>query len=406
LPVEATPTADECGAPAAATLEHAAVAEGHCAWLFADALSTPRGIVVDASGDVLVVERGEGQVTALYDDDGDRVSGESERSVLVPGSAGLGLNHGLFIHEGHLYASSTTTVYRWPYTAGARSELGTPEEVVHSLPSGGHFTRTLVAKDGDSWLYVSVGSESNVDDDSSRSRVMRYDLSSMPGGGYEWTEGEVFADGLRNEVGLAFDDQGRLWGVQNGVDNLSRDDLGGDIHNDNPAEEVNLLDEAGRFHGYPYCWTEFDLPSDVGMGPGTQWVHENFMGMEDWSDAWCRDPDNVVPPVFSMQAHLAPLDMMFYDGDGLAPAFEGDAFVANHGSWNRVPAVGYDVVRLVFTGPSAIARADPVLEYVGSGVNNPVEWPHRPVGLAMAEDGALLVTSDASDRVLAVGATR
>ena len=64
----------------------------------------------------------------------------------------------------------------------------------------------------------------------------------------------VFADGLRNEVGLAFDAGGRLWGVENSADNLRRSDLGGDIHNENPAEELNLLVDGG-FYGYPWCWT-------------------------------------------------------------------------------------------------------------------------------------------------------
>ena len=81
-------------------------------------------------------------------------------------------------------------------------------------------------------LYVSVGSVLNVDPDSYRSRIRRFNLTHVPDGGFEFDLGEVFADGLRNEVGLAFDRSGVLWGVENGADRLFRDDLGGDIHNE------------------------------------------------------------------------------------------------------------------------------------------------------------------------------
>ncbi len=133
------------------------------------------------------------------------------------------------------------------------------------MPTSGHATRTLVF-DGEGRLYVSVGSDANVDRDSTRARIRRFSAAQVAAGDVPFGEGEVFADGLRNEVGLRFDHQGRLWGVENGRDNLSRSDLGGDIHTDNPAEELNLFAEAGKFYGYPYCFTEFLLPSGVGMG--------------------------------------------------------------------------------------------------------------------------------------------
>lgn len=397
LPVVANPPASACGAPDAATLQHANVAQGHCAWVFASGLGTPRGEYVDASGDVLVVETANGgQITALFDANGDRVSDASERAVLVPSTAGLGLNHGIWVHDGYLYASSATTVYRWPYVAGTRTTLGAPEVVVQGMPTGGHGTRTLKALDGDHWLYVSIGSGSNLDADSSRARVMRYDLTSIPAGGYVWTAGEVFADGLRNEVGLAFDPGGRLWGVQNGMDNLARDDLGGDIHDGNPAEIVSLFAQPGRFYGYPYCWNEYALPAGVGRGPGTPWATPATMNDGTHDDAWCRDPANVVAPALAMVSHAAPLGMVFY---------EGDAFVALHGSWDRTPPSGYEVVRLIFADATHIASYEPFLQYEGPGATG-TDWPHRPVDVAVAQDGVLLVTSDASGLVIAIAKTR
>ena len=123
----------------------------------------------------------------------------------------------------------------------------------------GHTTRTLVF-DKTGRLYVSIGSNRNVDENSYRSRIRRFTLDSIPAGGIDFNTGEVFADGLRNEVGLAFDKFGVLWGVENGADRLQREDLGGDIHNENPAEELNRFPEGDaqkKSYGYPYCWTEF-----------------------------------------------------------------------------------------------------------------------------------------------------
>ena len=406
IPLVPNPSADACGAPASATLQHAAIAQGHCAWLFATGLHTPRGMYVDPSGDVLVVETDNGgQITALFDADGDRVSGPNERAVLAPGGTGLGLTHGIWVHDGYLYASSASTVYRWPYTSGQRTPLTGQEVVVQNMPTGGHYTRTLIAKDGDHWLYVSVGAGSNMDPDSSRARVMRYDLSAIPAGGYDWTAGEVFADGLRNEVGLAFDAQGRLWGAQNGMDDLERSDIDADIHNDNPAEQVNLFAQPGEFYGYPYCWTEYSLPPSIGHGPGTQWATEATRMDGTHDDAWCRNPANVTPPQHAMLAHQAPLGLVFYQGSDLSPKVAGDAFAALHGSWDADPPVGYKLVRLIFDDADHIARDEPFLQFEGPG-DKGASWPHRPVDVKVAKDGALLVTSDASGVVIAIAKTQ
>jgi glucose/arabinose dehydrogenase len=255
----------------------------------------------------------------------------------------------------------------------------------------------------DQYLYVSVGSGSNVDSNSNRARIRRFALSSLGASSVAFSTGEVFADGLRNEVGMRFDAQGRLWGVENGRDNLERTDLGGDIHDDNPAEELNLFAEPGRFYGYPYCFTEFLLPTGVGLGPGTQWADPEFMDDGTHTDAWCRSTTNVVPPVVSMQAHAAPLDILFYNGSAFPADHVGDAFVTFHGSWNRDEPTGYKVMRIPFgSNDMPSGNPTPLLEYAGTG-DTASEWDYRPVGLATLTNGVLLVTSDASSTVLAIG---
>lgn len=391
---------NSCLGPASAALADARVPEGYCAWTWATGLDAPRGLAVASNGDVLVVEKGLGRITLLHDDDANGVSDVNER---VPLSGGLSLNHSIVIHGAHLYASSASTVYRWPFTAGVRTALGPPQEVVTGIPTGGHSTRTLAFDAGGS-LYVSVGSAGNVDADSSRARIRRFTPAQVQAGGAPFNSGEVFADGLRNEAGLAFDARNRLWGVENGRDNLIRDDLGGDIHQDNPAEELNLFAEAGRFYGYPYCWSEFLLPAGTGSGPGTQWADPTTMGDGTHDDAWCKSTANVVPPVLSMPAHVAPLDLTFYPGGSFPEDAVGDAFVSFHGSWNRSTPQGYEVARVIFENEAPV-RYEPFLEYEGSAAQGGA-WDHRPVGVRTGAHGELLVTSDATGVVLAVGYRR
>jgi glucose/arabinose dehydrogenase len=198
-------------------------------------------MAVASNGDVLVVERESSipQVRVLWDDDGDGVSSASERTVLAQMS---GLNHGIAICNGFLFASSDTQVYRWLYTEGSRTPLPDPIVVVHNINADGkggapmgHRTRTL-AFDAVGNLYISVGSMGNVDADSHRSRIRKFPgLCSAGDASVDFQTGETFADGLRNEVGLAFNSSSSseqvLFGVENGPDKLEREDLGGDIHN-------------------------------------------------------------------------------------------------------------------------------------------------------------------------------
>jgi glucose/arabinose dehydrogenase len=386
-----------CPSTPAPPLAGAQLPSGYCAWTWASGLDEPRGILSDERGQLLVVESGSERVTLLWDDDGDHQSSADERAIVATAP---GLTHGLALFGGKLYASSATTVYRWPYS-GERSDLGSGEPVIVGLPSGGHKTRTLVF-DSSGALYVSIGSRTNVDSDSSRARIVRFTPAQVLAGA-TLEDAELVADGTRNEVGLRFDASGRLWGVENGRDQLSRDDLGEDIHNDNPAEELNLFAEAGRFYGYPYCWTEGSLPEGVGHGSGTQWADPQFMDDSVHTDAWCSDETNVVRPLLTMQAHSAPLDLLFYSGASFPADVVGNAFVTFHGSWNRSPATGYKVVMIPF-GSDGLPAGPPesILESAGAGDTGD-DWPHRPVSLAVDARGELLVSSDESGVILAVG---
>lgn len=351
------------GSSSSATLPHARLPAGFTAALYRDNLADPRGLAVAASGDLLVVERGGAvsRVRALWDSDGDGSSSSSETVLLATSAPGL--NHGVALSAGFLFASSDTTVYRWPYDGYTRGDLGPHTIVINNINADGsggaprgHTTRTLEFGPSGQ-LFVSVGSAGNVDANSLRSRVRVFPAAAVTAAtmtsAIDFFTGTVWADGLRNEVGLATDDAGALWGVENGADGLQRADLGGDIHNDNPGEELNKLDSAGAFYGYPYCWSEYCLSGERGRGVTAQWAWPSFMGgATPYTDKWCSNLANVQPPKLVIQAHSAPLGIAFLTQSvpcqngthtrrnvtfpsAFPCSMRGDAFVALHGSWNR-----------------------------------------------------------------------
>jgi glucose/arabinose dehydrogenase len=373
-------------------LANSIVAPGSCPFIWATGLQRPRGLELAANNDVIVVEGGRG-ISCLWDANNNGRSDANERILLV---AQTNLNHGIAIDpvNGWLYASSPIEVYRWRWRAGERRALTGRELVVSNIPGSGHTTRTIVfAPNNYNTIYVQVGSVGNVDRTPIQTSIRRYPLTNLP---RVWNTGEIVADGLRNEVALRFDNVGRLWGIENGVDNLARQDLGGSIVRDNPAEEMNVIDisNPGRFYGYPYCFSEYIIPN-FGHFPGQQWAQPDFM--PQYTDAWCRDTRNVVRPVFNFGAHIAPLDVIFDRRTPSDPRIEQTGWAAFHGSWNRNPAQGYELrnirlMRRADNGTDSMKRlgvqldvdvaSDPVLKFRGPGETG-TGWI-RPVAVIIA----------------------
>jgi glucose/arabinose dehydrogenase len=278
------------------------------------------------------------------------------------------------VRGGYLYASSDTTVYRWPYTAGQRSRItATPQVIIRNISAGGnggaplgHFTvrfalfpdiiltqqRTLVFGPGD-FLYVSVGSLNNIDADSSRSRVRRvaFKDADIPANGFDFATMEVWADGLRNGVAMAFDSVNQLWEGDNGPDNLVRTDLAAVMVNDNPAEEINLLN-GPKFYGYPYCFSLANrtatFETDPDRGKQYAWPDSGEPALSrKVNDAWCQNPQNNHPPALILPSHSSPIGMTFLRNtncgkttDSFSCKNQGDMFVALRGSWNaEIPKV-------------------------------------------------------------------
>jgi glucose/arabinose dehydrogenase len=391
------PPSNSCDNVPAASRIAAFTADAHfCLIRYAQDVAGARQLAFAPNGDLFVA--GGGRIVVLYDTDGNGVSDTGERSTFA---SMQGANHGLAITATHIYASSPSTVSRWTYAPGQRVSTGTAETVVRGIGAGGHSTRTLLV-DGQNRLYVSIGSAGNVDAPATaatvtRALIRRYDLNAIPAGGYAVAAGELFAYGLRNEVGLSFDSQGRLWGVEN-----SRDNLLGNDHFDNPAEEVNLFDATrpGRNYGYPTCWSEGIWTGAAARGPGTQHLDPDQPG--GLTEAACQDATAIVPPAYALRAHLAPLDIVEYMGAAYPSEFRGNLFVTSHGSWNRENGqVGRLIVRIRPGNPGQI---DNFLGEVGpAGGLREGAWAVRPVSIRVDSSGLLTFTDDATGTVHKIG---
>jgi len=366
---------------------------------FATGLDHPRWLYVLPNGDVLVAETNAppraddavgikglvmglvmkragaatpsaNRITLLRDTDGDGVA--DQRSVLLDG---LNSPFGIALVGGSLYVANTDAVLRFPYTPGAL-HIGAQGVVVATLPAGSinhHWTKNILASADGRTLYVSVGSNSNVaergmDNEHERAAIWAVDLAS---GGHS-----VFASGLRNPNGMAWDaTSGLLWTVVN-----ERDEIGSDLVPDYLSSV-----RAGDFFGWPYSW--YGAHVDVRAQPP-----------QPEQVARARVPDYALGP------HTASLGLAAAQGNALPPAFAQGMFVGQHGSWNRRPYSGYQVVFVPFDGGKPTgAMPQPVL----SGfLSDDGHAQGRPVGVALDRQGALLVADDVGNTVWRVTARR
>lgn len=372
-------------------------APGLASQLFADGLDHPRWLYVLPNGDVLVAETnaprrpdegggirgfvmglvmgraGAGvasadRITLLRDADGDGTA--ETRSVLLDG---LHSPFGMALVEGTLYVANTDGIVGFPYEDG-QTRIEAKGEPLTDLPAGPlnhHWTKNIVADPEGRALYASVGSNSNVgengiDKEEGRAAIWRVDLAT---GGKR-----LFATGLRNPVGMAFEpESGVLWTVVN-----ERDEIGDDL----PPDYLTSV-EDGAFYGWPYSY---------------------------WGDhvdprAQPERPDLVakaIAPDYALGAHTASLGLAFSNHAAALPESLGDgAFIGQHGSWNRSELAGYEVIFVPFTkGEPAGPPEDVLTGFVDDAGNA----RGRPVGVAIAGDGALLVADDVGNAVWRVAA--
>lgn len=333
---------------------------GFRAEIFAEGLEHARWLTVAADGTVSVAESSAGIVTLLRDLDGD---GAAEiRSTFV---SGLNFPHGMSVGDGFLYVADLNAVRRFPYSLMRDEPTGPGADVTRPGALGGttgHRTRSLLF--GADRFYVTVGSAGNVGIEAEpRATVQVFDGD----GGNQAT----FASGLRNPVGIDFHpDTGELYVVV-----AERDGMGDEL-----VPDFFTRIHEGEFFGWPYAY--------IGANP-----QPGFAEARPDLVAASREPDVL------FQSHSTPLGLVFYDGSSFPDDYRGDAFVALRGSFNAAEPRGYMVVRVPFEGgrPAGYYEAFATGFWVsGERTANVVG---RPVGLAVAKDGSLLVADDVGNRI-------
>ena len=329
--------------------------DGFGVQVFADGLSGPRFMAVGPDGVLYVADRGNDRIVALPDANGD---GQADEIRVV--AEGLNNPHNLVYHEGSWYVAVTEGVVRLDDTDGDGVAEGFTTLLDTFLPPGQHSSRTIAFLP-DGRLLISAGSTCNVceEEDPRRAAITVYD---SPVGQDQLTGEQIYATGLRNAVGLAIHPEtGAVWATNNG-----RDLLGDDL----PPETVYLVEEGGNY-GWPYCHSGTVVDPDFGF------------------EGACEQAGQ---PVVTMQAHSAPLGLTFYTGDTFPAEYQGDLFVAFHGSWNRRVPTGYKIVRVPLDGSSPIG---PVEDFATGWLNeDDYSSDGRPVDITVGADGALYVSDD------------
>lgn len=324
--------------------------------VFAEGLDGPRFMAFGPSGTLYVTLTREGSVMALVDGDG-----EAEKAVVA--ASGLDRPHGIAFYRGHVYIAETGRVLRFGHDKKTL-KFRDMEVVVPTLPTrgGGHFTRT-VAFGPDGRMYVSVGSSCNacVEGERERAAVLRFN----PDGSGK----EIFAEGLRNSVGLVFHPaRGELFGTENG-----RDRLGDDL----PPDEINVIKKGGHY-GWPYCY-----------GDG---IPDPQFDMEDFCE-------RTEPPVAEIQAHSAPLGLVFSSGGKFPPRYRGGLFAALHGSWNRTVPTGYKIIYIPFEGGRPAGGEE---DFVTGWLRpDGAKWG-RPVDVVFDKKGDMFISDDHAGAVYRV----
>jgi glucose/arabinose dehydrogenase len=335
--------------------------------LFASGLDNPRALRTAPNGDFFVAESDPGRVLLLR-------AGSAEAPEISTFAENLYQPFGIAFwppgpNPRYLYVANTDSVVRFPYRAGDLQPAGPPETIVTGLPRGGHWTRDVAFSPDGSRMFVSVGSRSNAADrlinapwqsDEGRALV----LSFTP----EGKDKRFYATGLRNCVGIAVQPgTAELWCSVN-----ERDGLGDDL----PPDYLTRMREGG-FYGWPWFYIGANEdPRHTGEQPALR--------------------SRVTVPDVLVQPHSAAMEMTFYDGAQFPADYRGDIFAAFHGSWNRTKRTGYKVVRVLLKNGQPTGEYEDFL--TGFVINERTVWG-RPVGVAFAQDGSLLVSEDGNGTI-------
>ncbi len=341
--------------------------------LFATELDKPRELRTAPNGDVFLAQSEKGEIRVFR---GVAKDGKPEQTETFV--TGLRNPFGIAFYPpgpnpAWIYVGNTDSVKRFPYRNGDLKARGQAETIVDEIfpgaheAHGGHTTRDIAFSPDGKRMFVSVGSRSNIDDPDThnsefhRANILEY---NPDGSGLR-----VFASGIRNPVGLAIEPKtGELWTATN-----ERDMLG-----DNLVPDFTTHVQNGGFYGWPWYY--------IGG-------HQDPRLKDSHPDWRAR----MITPDVLIQPHSAPLGFAFYEGGQFPAEYRGDMFLALHGSWNRADRTGYEVVRVPLHGQGKASGE--YEDFLSGFVTAEGKVWGRPVGIAVAKDGSLLVSDDATGSI-------
>ncbi len=325
--------------------------------IWSDEVPNARSMALGDNGTVFVSTRRDGRVYALSARD------DAAPTVFTLAKK-LKMPNGIAFHEGDLYVAENHRIVRYPDIEANLESVPEPEVVIDDLPTESHHGWRYIDFGPDGKLYISIGAPCNVCDRDGFANISRMN----PDG----SEREVVASGIRNSVGFTWHpDSGELWFTDNG-----RDMLGDDV----PPGELNHAPRDGLHFGFPFCHGD-DIPDP------------------DFGEQ--RSCSEFVPPAQKLGPHVAPLGMLFYTGEMFPADFNGQAMIAEHGSWNRSRKIGYRIsmVRMARGRPAAY-------EVFADGWLLDEDVSGRPVDLLMLSDGSLLVSDDQNGLIYRISYSR
>jgi glucose/arabinose dehydrogenase len=362
------------------------LSDGFSAEMVAKDIKSPRALRIAPNGDLFVADSKANQIRVYRLQDG---SSQVEQEGVFATS--LHQPYGMAFYPADnpqwIYVGNSNSVVRFPYKSGDLKATGEAEMIVDHIPSAHHWTRDLAFSPDGSRLYVAIGSGSNVALDMSPAPFAEGGLEGWKkdkplGAAWDTEEGradviaydpdgknaKIYATGLRNCSGLTVrPGTSELWCAVN-----ERDGLGDNV----PFDYATAVKE-GAFYGWPWYYIgNHEDPRHKGERPDLA--------------------TQVTVPEVLFQGHSAPLGITFYSGSAFPAEYQGNAFVALHGSWNRTGRTGYKVVMLKFKDGKPTGEYQDFM--TGFVVSDKQVWG-RPVGVAVAKDGALLVSEDGSGTI-------
>lgn len=330
-------------------IESIRLREGFAVAFYAADVPGARSMTLSEKGTLFVGTRGEGNVYAIPDKNGD-MKGDDVITI----SSGLTMPNGVVYHKGDLYVAEVNRILKFRDIEKNLNKRIKPEIINDGFPEERHHGWKYIDIGPDNLLYVPVGAPCNIctSGDERFASIMRMNLD---GSGLR-----VFAHGVRNTVGFDWHPEtGELWFTDNG-----RDRMGDDV----PPDELNLAFEEGLHFGYPFC--HGTNITDPVYGKGV-------------------DCSRFEPPRRELGPHVAALGMLFYTGTMFPAEYKNRILIAEHGSWNRSVPIGYRLTLVRLKGRAALSYeifADGWLQ--GSSA-----WG-RPVDIVQMKDGSILVSDD------------